>query len=98
MIENFPTLHDQQERDRLKESYSHLFNENENVNHVLVVKEIRKLTASVYHTLERINAPTYWHDEKDELEYDYEKRRNIKNKTVEKYNVILDRNYPIYRS
>jgi len=98
-IDNFTTLHDQYERNKLQEKYPELFDENGvGVNNQAARKEISKLTASVYHALKRINAPIYWRSEKENLEYDFEKQKKVMKKKVEKYNVILDRNYPIFRS
>jgi hypothetical protein len=93
-IDNFTTLHDQDERKKLQKQYPELFEENGiGVNYQATRKEISKLTVNVYHALVRINAPINWRNEKEDLEYDFEKQ-----KKVEKYNVILDRNYPIFRN
>lgn len=99
-VDNFTTFHyDQEERKRLKEKYVAFFDEKGiGVNYQLTRKEISKLTASVHRALERINAPLNWREEKEDLEYDSEKIKNVKNKKVVNYNVILDRNYPVYRS
>jgi len=98
-IDNFTTLHDQDERKKLQEEYPELFDEKGiGVNYQATRKEISKLTASVYHALERINAPINWRNEKEDLEYDFEKQKKVMKKKVEKYNVILDRNYPVFRN
>lgn len=98
-IDNFTTLHDQDERTRLQKKYPELFEKKGvSVKHQDTRKEISKLTASVHHALDRINAPINWRDEKEDIEYDIEKHKNVKNKKVENYNVILDRNYPVFRN
>ena len=98
-IDNFPTLHDEDERKRLQKKYPELFEKKGmHVKYDQTRKEISKLTASVYRTLDRINAPINWYSEKDDIEYDIEKHKNVKSKKVENYNVILDRNYPAFRS
>jgi len=98
-IDNFTTIHDENERKRLQKKYPELFEEKGfPVKYDKARKEISKLTASVYRTLDRINAPINWRSEKDDIEYDIEKHKNVKNKKIENYNVILDRNYPTFRS
>lgn len=98
-IDNFTSLRDQDERKRLHKKYPELFDKKGiSVNYQYTRKEISKLTASVHRALDRINAPINWRDEKEDIEYDIEKDKNVKNKKVENYNVILDRNYPVFRS
>lgn len=98
MIENITFIHDQDDRDRLQKSYADLFEEGKPVpNYERLRKEINKLTVSVYHNLRRINAPTRWREDTEELEYDIEKHRNVKNKKTENYDVILDRQYQVFR-
>lgn len=98
-IDNFTTLHDQDERKRLQKKYSELFENNStSVNYQNTRKEISKLTVSVHRALKRINAPINWRDEKEDIVYDIEKHKNVKNKKVENYNLILDRSYPVFRN
>jgi len=81
---------------RLKESYPQLFDK-ETVRHEALRQEISSLTVIVHHHLRRINAPLKWSDQYEEAEYDPEKRRNVRKKKTEDYNIITDRLYPVYR-
>lgn len=99
MIENFSYIHDEDERNRLRKDYAHLFESDKpQPKYEKLRKEINKLTVQVYWSLRRINAPTRWREDTEELEYDLDKHRNTKNKKTENFDVILDRQYPVYRN
>ena len=99
MIENFPYTHDQDERNRLQKEYSSLFEDDKpQPKFEKLSREINKITVQVSWSLRRINAPTQWREDTEDLEYDFEKHRNTKNKKTEHFDVILDRQYPIYRN
>lgn len=98
-LQNFSYIHDQTDRDELKNKYPEFFSDaNPMPNQALVSKEINKYTVTTYNALQRINAPTSWRSDTEELEYDFDDHKNKKVKKTEKYDVILDRQYPVYRN
>jgi hypothetical protein len=99
MLENFSYLHDMDERARLEKDYPQYFKKGgSSPEHHKLRKEISRLTVVVHKSLRRINAPTDWREDSEELEYDYEKHKNVKNRTTEEFDVILDRQYPVYKN
>lgn len=99
MIENFSYIHYEEERKRLQNKYVQLFEDNQlQPKYEKLRKEINILTAHVYFNLRRINAPTRWRSDTHELEYDYDKHRTAKKKNTENFDVVLDRQFPVYRT
>jgi hypothetical protein len=98
-IENFTYIQYEDERLRLQNQYKDLFEANNiQPKYEWIRKEINFLTAHVYFNLRRINAPTRWSANTHELEYDYDKNRSAKKKKTENFDVVLDRQFPVYRT
>jgi hypothetical protein len=98
LMQCFVYFGDKDERSRLAKKYDKFFTEGKiNPNFKTVNKEVNKLTARLHFVLERINAPTEWSIKSQELEYDYDKKRNVETKTKEHFDVILDRQFPSFR-
>jgi len=96
-LDNFVHFHDEEERRALRKGYPQYFQSKKPKMPIYpkVSKEISKLTVIALYVLQRIDAPTDWSSESEEVEFDFNKGKNVQKSKREDYNLIADRQIPV---
>lgn len=95
LIRLYSDFSDPQEK---KEVFKH-YPEFKTINNKTLIKlELNRLSLAAYRALERINAPLEWTFEREDIEFDYNKGKDVSKVKRTSINLVLDQFMPHYNA